>query len=217
MQARADTAEHRTALYRRFSARNRWIGVLRIAVPVGAALAMMVPVAQVLIASLRVDFSIGRLGITRDALVIDAPDYSGVAANGIAYRVMAGSARAGLTSLGRIGLSDAQLQLRRLDGVELFANAVEADLDTGDQVVIVPGTARVGDSTGADGSMERVRFNWDTMILEAEGPVDFTFGDGSHLAAQTLHYDANSQVWTFRKATLTVRGGDDTAAQETAQ
>lgn len=215
MLARADTTEQRSALYKRFTLRNRVVGALRILVPAGVALALLFPVAQVLVASLRVDFSIGRLGITRDALVIDAPDYSGVAANGIAYRVTAGSARAGFASLGRIGLSDAQLRLRRLDGVELFANAVEADLDTGEQVVIVPGVARVGDSTGADGTMERARFNWDTMVLSADGPVDFIFGDGSHLVAADLHYDANSQVWTFKKATLTIKDKDAPKSAET--
>ena len=38
----------------------------------------------------------------------------------------------------------------------------------------------------------------------ADGPVDLTFPDGSHLTAANLRFDGNTSLWSFDRATLVV-------------
>lgn len=202
MLARSDTAKQRDRLYAGFKRRNRLVGLLRWAVPVGAGLALMAPLTAALIGSFGMDFSIGRISIERDALVVESPQYSGVAADGSTYKVTAASARAALGEIDIIILTDARLRLLRPDGVEMRVDAAEARLNTTSQVIEVTGIARVGDSTGSSGTLEASRFDWPAMELTANGPVAFVFGDGTDLRAQGLHYRLNERKWEFVTATL---------------
>ena len=40
--------------------------------------------------------------------------------------------------------------------------------------------------------------------LSADGPVDLTFSDGSHLTAAHMNFDGKADLWSFDQATLVV-------------
>lgn len=202
MLARADSAERRARLYAGFLQRNRLIGILRWGVPLAAAVALVVPSVAAIIANVGVDFSIGRISLDRDALVVEAPQYSGVASDGSTYKVTAASARAALGEIDVIALSGASLRLQRPDGVEMRADAAEARLNTTTQVIAVPGLATVSDSTGSHGTLMDARFDWPAMELIADGPVLFTFGDGTELLAEGLRYQLDERKWQFEAAVV---------------
>lgn len=202
MLARADSAEQRARLYAGFRQRNRLIGILRWGVPLAAAVALVVPAVAAIMANIGVDFSIGRISLDRDALVVEAPQYSGVASDGSTYKVTAASARAALGEIDVIALSGASLRLLRPDGVEMRADAAEARLNTTTQVIAVPGLATVSDSTGSHGTLMDARFDWPSMELVAEGPVSFAFGDGTELMAEGLRYQLDERKWQFEAAVV---------------
>jgi lipopolysaccharide export system protein LptC len=199
--------------YQRLVRRNRTINVLRFVVPMVGALVLGGLMAQIYLASLTGRFGIDQLSITPDAVAIEAPEYVGVLADGSSYRVWAETARATAERSDLIDLTKARLVINRIDGVQLVMEAETAQLDTTNQLTLVPGRADVSDSTGTTGTLDDSIFDWQNQVLTTRGPVLIDYADGSGVRAEGLVYDAADIVWTFEGSVVTLPStpGEDEA------
>lgn len=209
MSAAAGTQQ----IYRRLARRNRTIGALRFVVPLTGALVLGGLIGQIFLAGLGERFGIDRLTVTPEAVTIEAPEYVGALADGSTYRVWAESARAATESSDLIDLVNASLVINRVDGVQLTMDAREAQLDTTNQLTLVPGLAEVADSTGTMGTLNDSVFDWHSQVLTARGAVNIDYADGSAIKAEGLVYDVASIVWTFDRSVVTLPStpGEDSA------
>lgn len=199
----AGAAAH-SRIYQRLERRNRLVGLLRLAIPVMGALVLAGLLMQIYLASFTGRFGVGRITVTPEAVIVDAPEYAGLLADGSAYRVWAETARSSAESTELIDLSDAHLVVDRIDGVQLKVDALAAQLDTSEQLTILPGLADVTDSTGTVGSLTNSVFDWSEQILTTNGAVAIDYADGSTVRAVGLTYDAAALVWTFSRAVVTL-------------
>lgn len=197
-------AAHRQHIYRRLTARNRVVAVLRIAVPAMGVLALAGLVAQIYISSLMGRFGIGQITVTRESIAIEAPEYAGLLEDGSTYKVRATTARASLAASDQVQLSEAHVTLVRTSGVTMDVDAASARLDMSRRIVMVDGPAHIADSTGTVGTIEKSTFDWTAQTVTGEGPVDITYADGAHLLATGMTYDAKTTIWTFGRVMLTL-------------
>lgn len=194
----------RTHRYQRLTERNRRVAVLRHAVPALGAVVLAALVLQIYLGGLGGRFSIGQLSVTPDGVAVDAPQYSGVMKDGSFYRVEARVARAHLQRPDLIALSEAQLEVTRTSGVVMTADAAQGQLDTTNQLVIVPGVTEIADSTGTKGTLQNSVFDMTAQVLTSEGPVAIDYADGATVQSAGLVYDATAAVWTFSRAVVTL-------------
>lgn len=198
------THQDRALIYGRLEARNRLVGVLRIAVPLVGLVILAVLLVQIYLSSLGDSFSIGRLEVTPDNVSVEAPEYSGVLSNGTVFRVSATSARAAPNQTHLITLSRAGLTMTKPDGVQINVNADHAVLDTMAETVTIKDLAYVEDSTGTSGIIADSVFNYDQQTLVSEGAVDLEYADGTILSGEGLFYDLPTAIWTFTKTDVTL-------------
>jgi lipopolysaccharide export system protein LptC len=203
MTAPAD-AETRLRTYQRLTARNRIVAILRIGVPAIGIVVLVGLVGQIYLSSLGARFGIGQITVTGEAVNVDAPEYAGVLDDGSRYHVSATSAQAKLEATDLIALTDAALTVIRTNGVTTEAKADVAQLDTTRELVIIPGRARVTESTGTIGLLDDSVFDWHEQTLTTKGPVVVDYADGAHLVAKGLVYHSKSMTWTFSGATVTL-------------
>ena len=196
--------EARRQSYQGLARRNRRIEVLRLLVPLCGALVLGSLMAQVYLASLTGRFGIDQLSVTPEAVSIEAPEYVGTLADGSSYRVWAETARAATSHTDLIDLTNAQLIINRIDGVQVTMEATYAQLDTASQLTLVPGRAEVADSTGTTGTLNDSVFDWHSQILTTRGQVEVDYADGSTVRAEGLVYDAASVIWTFERSVVTL-------------
>lgn len=194
----------RETLYRRLRRRNRVVRVLRLAVPVLGAVTLVALLAQIYLSSLGSRYGIGQISVTPDAIIVEAPEYAGILADGSQYRVWADAARAATSNTDLIGLGNAGVVLNRADGVQMQASAPSAELDALRQQVIVPGAAEIADSQGTQGTLNQTIFDWQTQTLTSSGPVVIDYADGTAIRAAGMVYDAEAKIWTFERATVTL-------------
>lgn len=194
----------RAAHHRRLERRNRQVAVLRHAVPALGVVVLVALGAQIYLGSLGARFSVGRLSVTPDGIAVEAPQYAGVMQDGSAYRVEAVAAHADALRPDLIGLSEARLEVIRLSGVTMTAEAARGQLDTTNQLVNVPGLTEIADSTGTTGTLQNSVFDWSAQVLTSDGPVAIDYADGATVRAQGLVYDATTTVWTFSRAVVTL-------------
>lgn len=202
--SRSATADQREAMYGRLTARNRFVSVLRIAVPVVCALVLVGIVGQIYLASIGIDFTIGRVTVQQDRIVVDVPRYDGVMADGAVYQVTAESASAALAAVDNVDLVNAEATLTQPSGRVLSARADGATLHMGSQRVEIDGKAAISDSFGTTGTITNSLVDWPAQTLVSNGPAHFEFNDGSVLDAEGLTYDAAANIWSFKRATLSV-------------
>lgn len=204
------------SLYRRLERRNRVVGVLRLLVPLGGAAVLAALGVQLLLASFTGRFGVERITITPEAITVEAPEYAGVLEDGSHYRVVAETARAATSRTDLIDLINAQVVLNRIDGVQLQADAISAQLDTTNQLTLVEGVAEIADSTGTTGTLVDSVFDWGRQVLTSEGAVAIDYADGTTVRAEGLTYDADAVVWTFRRSVVTLPAtpGEDAATAE---
>ena len=88
-----------------------------------------------------------------------------------------------------------------------------AQLDTTNQLTLVPGLANVADSTGTTGVLNDSVFDWHSQLLTTKGAVAIDYADGSSVRARGLVYDAANVVWTFDRSVVTLPStpGEDPA------
>jgi hypothetical protein len=201
--ARAETAEQRLATYRGLVSRNRVISLLRIALPVLGLIAFGYFAIHILLASLN-GFTIGKIHFSGATVIVDTPSYSGVMKDGNLYKVSAEAADSAVTNLDVINLKNAELTLKKPSGAALTATAAAGAFDTEDQVLSVPGSAVVHNSTGDAGTLNDVVFNLPDQTLKALGPISITMADGTTIEATGLDYDAKTSVWTFGRSIVTL-------------
>jgi len=200
----ANDAAHRLAVYRRLQQRNRLVDILRIGVPALGLVTLAGLVVQIYVASTGNRFGVGRIAGTPDTISIEAPEYAGVLEDGSAYRVRASAAQASIERTDLIELSEADMVVDRVDGVQLRAEAARARLDTTSQQVLVRGIADIADSTGTVGRLVDSVFDWGSQMLTSRGPVAIDYSDGATVRAEGLVYDADAMVWTFSQAVVTL-------------
>lgn len=200
--------------YRRLQQRNRAVRWLRLLVPLLGAAVLVALLAQIIVSSLGGRFSVGSVSVSPEAVTVETPDYVGVMQDGSAYRVSAATARSATSRPDLIQLAEAKLVLNRSDGIQLTADAAQAQLDTTNQLTTVAGLAEISDSRGTTGTLRNSAFDWQAQVLTTNGAVAIDYADGSTVRAEGLHYDAATMVWSFTRSVVTLPstpGADDAA------
>lgn|SRR5690606_26399113 len=199
--AHSDTFERRDRIYAAITARNRLVAVLRFAVPVLGVLVLGGLLLQLVVGSLVPGFSFAGITIDRDRLMVDAPSYEAMSADGTSYSVQAAAAVAAPGTTDVLDLEGVVLTMRKPDGAEMTAAADTAQLQTTDQLVLVEGVTRVADDKGAHGTLVDVRADVPAETMTAAGAVDLTFADGTTLDATGMRY-AGDGIWQFTDVTV---------------
>lgn len=200
----AHAHQDRLAIYKRLQTRNRVVSLLRIGVPLAGLAILAILLSQIYISSLGDNFSIGQLSVTPDNISVEAPEYSGILANGTTYRVSAAIAKASPNQTNLIALADAGLSMTKADGTMIDVNAASAVLDTTAETVTIKDIAYVEDSTGTSGIVVDSVFDYANQNLVGQGPVALQYADGTTLDAQGLVYDLTQANWTFDRADVTL-------------
>ena len=213
MNLQADATE-RLTIYRRLQMRNRFIAVLRLAVPAMGVLTLVVLIGQIYLSSLSGRFGVGRVTVDPEAVSVEDPQYSGVLDDGTTYQVRADAAKAALTSSDQIALTAAALTMNRANGVIMHVNAPEALLDATNEIVTIAGIAYVEDSTGTSGTIHDSVFDYANQKLVGQGAVHIDYADGTTLDGIGITYDVVGAVWTFSKASVTLPATPGTATSE---
>ncbi len=201
--AQSGTADQRDRIFSTLHARNRFVGVLRLAVPALGGVVFGGLMLQLFFASLVEDFGFSNVSIDRNNLVVDTPSYSSMGADGSLYRVQAETARSALDRTDIIHLTGARLTISRPSGTVITASAEEAVLETSGQKVKVAGATRIADSEGMKGTVVGIVADFATETAAGDGAVDITFSNGATLTAASMSYDGQTSTWSFSRATLT--------------
>lgn len=184
--------------------RNRLIGMLRIGVPVFGIAVLGVLVAEIIVANMARGISAGGIRISREAVVIDTPEYVGVMANGTRYRISAAAAASAFEDPERVELTSAQVDLMRPDGSSARIAAANAVFSMASQTVDIAGETAISDSRGMEATLSNSSIDWPAQMLFTEDRVEVRFTDGSMLSATSLRYDAGRGIWDFRLVKLTI-------------
>ncbi len=202
--AQTDSFDQRAAILNRLVGRNRVVGFLRVMVPAVGILAFLALAAQIYVANVVRQYGVSGLRIDRGNLVVETPQYSGMGKDGSRYVVNARVAQAPLANSQNIAMTDAILDFTRPGRPTMHATSVAASMDTGKQVVTIPGIVSVYGDDGMHGTLVNVRSDMDKNVTTAKGEVHMTFSDGSTLQAADMHYEGDKALWTFTQATLVV-------------
>jgi hypothetical protein len=202
--ARTQTFDQRAAILDRLVWRNRWVAVLRIAVPAVGVLAFVLLMGQIWLASMTRQYGVSGLRIDRGNLVVETPQYTGIGADGSRYVVKAREARTPLDNTSHIDMTDATLDYTRPGKPAFHATGTRATMDTTRQFVTVPGVATLNSDDGMHGTLADVESDIRSSTTTAQGPVDMTFEDGSNLKAANMHYDGKKAYWVFERVTLLI-------------
>jgi|GEM_PF-417796 len=200
--ARTQTYDQRAAILDRLAWRNRWVAILRVAVPAVGALAFVLLIGQIWLASLTQQYGVSGLHIDRGNLVVETPQYTGIGADGSRYVVKAREARTPLDNTSLIDMTDATLDYSRPGKPVFHATGKTATMDTGRQYVTVPGITTLNSDDGMHGTLTGVHSDIRGSVTTANGPVDMTFEDGSNLQAANMYYDGKKAYWVFERVTL---------------
>lgn len=202
--ALADAAAQRHRLYRGFARRNRLVGLLRLLVPGVGVFVFVVLAGQVLIANLAETFSIGRITLQNDRMVVETPSYSGVTSDGSTYTITSLSAEVGIDSMDAITLNGATLVIDKTDGTKTTARAARAELQTSAETVTVADRTTFETSDGTSGTLDGMDFNFGGPKVNTTGPVAFDFAGGERLEAGSMTYNGETGSWSFTAVTLSL-------------
>lgn len=202
--ARTQTFDQRAAILSRLLWRNRVVGVLRVAVPAIGVAAFLVLIGQMWLTGLAWQYGVAGIRIDRGDLVVETPQYSATGTDGSRYLISAKAARTPLDNRNSIAMTSPDLLFERPGKPPFHAVADSATVDTSTHRVSIPGVSWVRSADGLFGTLTDVRSDISAQVTVAEGPVDLTFPDGSHLVAANMHFDGGTNIWRFDRATLTV-------------
>jgi hypothetical protein len=192
------------ALYGDLRRRNRLVGVLRIAVPALGVAVVAALAIQFASAGLTPDFTVQRVAVERDRLLVEGPSYTGRMADGSVYLLTAEAASAALDRPSLIDLSGASATLTGTDGTVRTARAASATFDNDTQALDVPGVAEIGDNKGSSGTLANVHLDVGAQVLTTKGAVRLNFTGGQTLTAEGMRYYATSGIWHFDAVTFTL-------------
>mgnify|MGYP000890838700 CR=1 FL=1 len=116
MNSRSATLEQRERIFASLVVRNRFVRVLRFAVPAAGTVIFCGLVLQLFFGGLGDDLGFANISIDRNNLVVDTPTYSSMGADGSSYRMEAASARAALDRTDIITLEQAVFIIGRPGG-----------------------------------------------------------------------------------------------------
>ena len=117
----------------------------------------------------------------------------------------AADARVAISAAEMIELTDAAFTMTPpLVGPSYTALAAVARLDTRAQQLFVDDDMRISGSDGMTGTLTGVFADFIVNAMRAAGPVALTLADGSTVEAESMTYDGRSQLFSFRKATVTL-------------
>ena len=201
--------QDREQIYRALGRRNGFIALLRIMVPLFGVAVLFVLLFQIIVANLASGLNISGVRLEKDTLVIDAPEYSGVMANGTRYKIVADAAAAAISGRDLVDLSNASVDLLRTDGYRMLAYATEAQFKIAEQKVDVADLMSVSDSHGMNAKLLNATIDWVAQTLVARDNVYVTFADGSVLTGASLVYDAGQEIWEFGSVKLVVSNSGD--------
>lgn len=201
--------QDREQIYRALGRRNGFIALLRIMVPLFGVAVLFVLLFQIIVANLASGLNISGVRIEKDTLVIDAPEYSGVMANGTRYKIVADAAAAAISGRDLVDLSNASVDLLRTDGYRMLAYATKAQFKIAEQKVDVADLMSVSDSHGMNAKLLNATIDWVAQTLVARDNVYVTFADGSVLTGASLVYDAGQEIWEFGSVKLVVSNSGD--------
>ena len=125
-------------------------------------------------------------------------------ADGSRYLLSADEARTPLDNTNVIEMIGAKLLFGRPGRSATHAHAEVANFDNAAQRVTVPGVTVLYGDDGMHGTANAIDADLTTQITLANGPVDITFSDGTHLTGATMRRDGNAQTWAFDQAVLTI-------------
>lgn len=199
MLARAETAEQRSAIYSRLMARNRLIAILRLGMPALGVLVVALFVAQLYLKDLTRNFSAAGFGFDRNALIVEAPRFTGATPDGSTWRLEAEAAGASLADFGAILLRGITLSLTDADGAVMSASADRARFLTANQILAIEGTLTVSRSDGSGGTFEQATIDWGGEVLVAEGAVSLILPGGMALDAEAARFDFGGGDWSFTR------------------
>jgi len=204
MASLAAPTDDRAALYARLSRRNRVVGVLRWLVPAGGILVFVGLLTMIVIDNLSQRFGYSNIRIDRDKLVVETPRLTSTGDDGTLFALSARAAKVAPTQNDLIDMEDAVFTMTPPEGAAMQAEAAEAQFQTNDQLLNVPGIARVTSSEGLDGTLEGVFADLMNWKMVASGQVDITMPSGSHIVSDGMTYDRETGIYTFKNAKVTL-------------
>ena len=200
------TDDRRSRLYGALVRRNRVVAALRIGVPAAGAALFAVLAVQIVLDNLRDQFGFANIRIDRDNLVVDTPELNAVGDDGTLYSVTATSAKVAITATDLVDLVDAVFTMTPpADGPILSATAAAAELQTTAQQLTVDDVMHVASSDGMTGSLHAVFADLLNFTMVARGAVEMRLADGTELQAASMSYDGATQLWSFKRAALTLQ------------
>lgn len=202
--ARTDSIDHRTEILGRLIRRNRMVAVLRVLVPAAGVVAFLVLAGQIWVTNMMRQYGVSGIHIDRGNLVVDTPQYSGTGSDGSSYTLNAREARAPIENTQLIDMTDATLDFNRPNKSPIHLSAAFASMDTGSEVVTIPGVTTMVSEDGMHGTFTEVKSNSRSDLTTADGPVDITFSDGTHLLGSSMRYEGSAALWSFTDVTLTI-------------
>ena len=204
MATLAAPIDDRAALYARLNRRNRLVGLLRWLVPAGGVLVFAVLLAMIVVDNLSQRFGYSNIRIDRDKLVVETPRLTSTGDDGTLYALSARAAKVAPTQNDLIDMEDAVFTMTPPEGAAMQAEAVEAQFQTNDQLLRVPGIAHVTSSEGLDGTLEGVFADLMDWKMVANGHVDITMPSGSRVVSDGMTYDRETGIYTFKNAKVTL-------------
>jgi lipopolysaccharide export system protein LptC len=190
--------------YRRLNRRNRFVGILRLALPALGLIVLAGLIVQITISSLSARYGLGQVEVEGDRVRVRAPEYAGSMTDGSVYRIWAEEAFAAIADTDRITLVNVRAQIETPAGLRREASALSAQLDAESRQVHIPGVTEIADSTGTTGQLVDTDFDWPSQILTTRGAVEIDYSDGSSVRAKGLVHDAEQGLWTFHDAVVTL-------------
>ncbi|WP_299815282.1 hypothetical protein [Tardiphaga sp.] len=202
--ARTQTFDQRAAILSGLLRRNRLVGFLRVAIPAAGVATFLILMGQLWLSNFARQYGVSGIRIDRGQLVVETPQYSEIGDDGSRYLVTAREARAPLSSPDNIDMIEPHLTFERPEKAPFHAVAATASVNTSTHYVVAPGVTTVHSDDGLSGTLTDVHANMAEQLTTAEGPVDLTFSDGSHLTAANMNFDGKADLWSFDQATLVV-------------
>ncbi|WP_404400747.1 hypothetical protein [Pelagibacterium halotolerans] len=198
--------------YRQIARHNRAIAMLRVAVPIAGLLLLFVPIVQFALSL--IDDTIVADGATLDAdtLVIQSPRFEGLTSDGAVYRMEAERSESDTGNLDVSTLYELTIDLDGAAGYWAKVTFSRAQWTMSREYLTSDETVHVVDSTGARGVLEGAEADWRAQIISSDGPVRFTFADGSELNADTMVHDIGAATWHFTGPSVQMQPVPDTGA-----
>ena len=198
--------QERHLRFKRLNRRNNFVMILRFAIPVLGLLVAGFLIFQIILTNIYKGFGISGLRVEQDQVVIDNPSYGGVAGDGTRYSIVADGARISVSNTDIINLQNATITIQQTDGYEMIATTATAQMDLSKQLVIARGVMYTEDSQEVVGEFNNSTIDWAAQTFVADGEVKVEFKDGAIIIAQSLVYDAATQIWDFGPTIYKVSG-----------